>query len=251
MNICTKRAIGLAVCASALFFQAAVRADDPKPATLAKTVKVGDAVKYKGTIKIDLGGMAITVVQNRKHVVKEIKANGDVVSDIVDEGGKVDLGSGEMDVPAKPPETITSDKLGKITAYKPSTEPNMYLSDACLHLLSIVDRIVFSDKPVKPGDSWTSEVENPVAKGKKVAVKTTYVGTEKADGADAWKVKQTLDADTEGGKMTADVTALLDAATGQLISADQAVKGVPANNGPIDWTHKLVRVKADAAKAEK
>src|SRR5438874_1996316 len=122
MNVCTKRVIGLVIGAAALTFQSSVLADDAKPATLAKTVKVGDAVKYKGTIKIDLGGMAITVIQNRKHVVKQIKENGDVVSDIVDEGGKVDLGNGEMDIPAKPPETITSDKLGKITAYKPSSE---------------------------------------------------------------------------------------------------------------------------------
>lgn len=245
-----KPAISAAVLVAVLGLPAPVHADE-KAVTLARPFKVGDAVKYKGTITIDLGGQKITVIQNRKHVVKQIKDNGEIVIDVVDEGGKVDLGNGDMDIPARSPETITSDKLGKMSAYKPAPEENPYLSNTTLHLLAVVDRIVLTDKQVKAGDSWTTEIDNPAAKGKKVTIKTTYVGTEKADGADAWKVKQTVDADTDGGKLTADVTALLDAANGQLISADQTLKGVPGQMGPIDWTSKLVRVKGDDKKAEK
>ena len=241
------------MCAAILLtigLQSPVRADE-KAVTFARPFKVGDAVKYKSTATIDLGGQKIVVTQNRKHVVKLIKDNGEIVIDIVDEGGKVDLGGSEMDIPAKSPETITSDKQGKMLAYKPSAEENPYLSNTTLHLLAVVDRIVLTDKEVKAGDSWTTEIDNPAAKGKKVAIKTTYVGTEKVGGADAWKVKQTVDADTDGGKLNADVTALLDPANGQIISADQTLKGIPGQMGAIDWTSKLVRVKGEEKKAEK
>ena len=251
MRVTIKQALALALVASALGFQSSARADDAKPVTFARTLKVGDAVKYKATNEISVNGMEIKVVQNSKHVIKQVKDNGEVVIDVVDEGGKVDLGGSEMEIPVKAPSAFTTDKQGKVIAYKPSTDENPYISNPTLHLLVIVDRIVFPDKPVKAGDSWTSEVDNPVAKGKKVTIKTTYTSDDKADGIAAWKVKQTVEADTEGGKMTADITALIDSSNGQLISADQVLKGIPANNGPIDWKGKLVRVKADAAKAEK
>ena len=35
----------------------------------------------------------------------------------------------------------------------------MYFSNTALHLLAIVDRIVFSDKPVKPGDVLRMDIE--------------------------------------------------------------------------------------------
>jgi hypothetical protein len=83
-----------ALCALLPFFAAAARADDPKPVTIAATPKAGDSVRYKSTMKISVNGMDITVEQNRKHVVKEVKDNKDVVLVVEEEGGKVDLGGG-------------------------------------------------------------------------------------------------------------------------------------------------------------
>ena len=41
---------------------------------------------------------------------------------------------------------------------------------------------ILPEKEVKSGDSWQTEFDNPAAKGKKVTVKTSYLGTEKVDG---------------------------------------------------------------------
>src|SRR5262249_19773016 len=154
-------------------------------------------------------------------------------------------GGNDMDIPAGEPTTITVTKTGKVLTHKPEGE-NPYLSPSTRHLLLIVDRPIFSDKAVKPGDSWTTEIDNPAVKGKKVTVKTTYVGGDKVDGAAAWKLKQTVDADTEGGKMSADTTQIIDASNGQVISADQTIKGVPGMMGAMDFKSKLERVKGDA-----
>ena len=236
--------IGVPMCFLAFAAQATVRVDDSKPATLARTVKVGDTLRYKGNIAISVGGTDVTVEQNRKHTVKEVKENGDVVIEVGDEGGKVNIGGTDMDTPAGSPATVTTDKVGKIIAYKAPAEENQYLSPATLHLLQIVDRIIFPDKPVKPGDSWTAEIDNPTVKGKKVTIKTTYTGTDKVEDVAAWKVKQTVDADTDAGKFSAEVTAVIESANGQLISAEQTLKGVPGIMGPVDWKSKLQRVKA-------
>src|SRR5262245_16951975 len=90
-----------AVFVSAIGLQAPVWADE-KEVTLARPFKAGDAVKYKSTVNIELGGQKIVVIQNRKQVVKLVKTNGDVTFDVLDEGGKVDLGGGgDMDIPAR------------------------------------------------------------------------------------------------------------------------------------------------------
>jgi hypothetical protein len=96
-------------------------------------------------------------------------------------------------------------------------------------------------------------VDNPQVKGKKVVIKTTFVGEEKADGAPALKVKQTLEAETESAdtKLKAETTALLDPATGQLIEEEQTVKGVPGMMGPVDWTGTVKRMKAGAKEEKK
>ena len=41
------------------------------------------------------------------------------------------------------------------------------------------DYIVFPDNPANPGDTWTTEVNNPQVKGKKVTTKFTFDGIDK------------------------------------------------------------------------
>lgn len=246
------------LCALALIGQQAARADDVKPdeakaATLAHTSKVGDTVKYKSVVVLEFSGNEVTVEQTRKHTVKEIKDNKDVVVLIEGEGGKLIVSGAENELPGGSEITVTQDKANKILSFKPKTEDNPYLSTSTQHLLALVDNIILPDKPVKPGDSWTTEIDNPQVKGKKVTIKTTYVKTEKAGDAEVWKVKQTVEADTEvvDTKLKAEITATLDAASGQLIEAEHDVKGIPGTMGVVDWKGTLKRVKPEAAKAEK
>lgn len=223
---------------------AIVRADDDKPVTLASPAKAGDSVRYRSTIDVDLNGNEIKVIQNRKHTVKEVKDSGEITLIVAEEGGKLSLGGNEQEIPGGEPTTVTLTKTRKILTHKPDGE-NPYLSASTRHLLAIVDTPILPDKAVKPGDSWTTELDNPAVKGKKVTVKTTYVGNDKVDGTAVWKIKQTVEADTEAGKMSTETTSLLDASNGQLISAEQTMKGVPGTMGPMDWKGKIVRLKKD------
>jgi len=233
----------------------AARADDAKkddaPAKLAISFKVGDSARVKTNTSISVGGMDIALEQTRKHTIKEIKDKGDVVLETKEEGGKVNVNGTDQDIPGGGIVMVTLDKYNKILTYKPDAE-NPYLSKSTLHLMALAERIIFPDKAVKAGDSWKTEIDNPAVKDKKVTIKTTFVGMEKAEGVDAWKVKQTLEAETEGnGKMTAEVTFLLDASNGQLISGESELKGVPGQMGPVDFKGKTMRLKAEEEKKEK
>ncbi len=221
------------------------RAAEDGPSKLVPTIKAGDSYRIKSTISMNVDGSDITVVQTSNYTIKEIKSNGDAVTVKVDEGGIAKVDGEDMATPIGSPVTITTDKFGKLLAFKPDIEENPYITTAALHLLAMADHIVFPDKAVRPNDSWSVEIDNPAVKGKKITIRTTFLGTITA-GAPAWKVKQTLEADVEGGaKMTSEFTALLDPSNGQLISADESVKGAPTKMDAVSWTGKLTRVKSD------
>ena len=238
----------------------AVRADDAKkddakpditPVMLAVSFKVGDTARFRSNTNVSVGGMDIALEQTRKYTIKEIKDKGDVILETKEEGGKVSVNGSDMDIPAGGLIMVTLDKYNKILTYKPDAD-NPYLSKSTLHLMAMAERITFPEKAVKAGDSWKTEIENPAVKDKKVTIKTTFVGKDKVEGVDAWKVKQTLEAETEGnGKMTAEYTALLNASTGQLISAESDLKGVPGQMGALDFKGKTRRLKSDDDKTEK
>lgn len=251
----SKHRIGMgAMCALALVGQMAVYADQKEDAAksvdLKPTVKVGDMVRYKGSMTVSTSNGDVVVSSSEKHTLKEIKDNGDLVILVEDEGTKVDSGGMEQEFPAGSPVTVTLTKYNKVLSYKPKMEEQGVFSIPTLHLLMMVDRIVFPDKQVKPEDSWTTEADNPAVKDKKVKVKTTYVGMGKVGDKPAWKIKQMLEADVDGDtKMTAETTALLDPSNGQLIEAEQTVKGAPSQFGPLDWKGKVQRLKAEEKKA--
>src|SRR5438105_230723 len=125
-----------AVCALWTAGAQAVRADDAKPVSIVTTPKAGDSVRYKTTLKISVNGSEVTVEQTRKHVVKEIKENKDVVLAVEEEGGKVEAGGNDMDIPAGTPTAVTVDKANKVLAFKPEKEDNPYLSTAAQHLMA-------------------------------------------------------------------------------------------------------------------
>jgi hypothetical protein len=220
--------------------------------TLTRKVKAGDSVRYKTTLTLSANGADVTVEQNRKQTVKEVKESGETVTEITGEGDKLTVNGETNDIPPTAATTVTLDKSGKILSYKPAAADDPYLSTSTLHLLTLAEEIIFPDKAVKTGDSWKTEVDNPAVKEKKVVITTTFVGIEKVDGADVWKVKQTLEAETAGGgSLKSEMTALVETTTGQTLSAEQSVTGVPTSElGALDWKAKLVRVKAEAAKPE-
>lgn len=217
---------------------------------LTRKVKAGDTVRYKTTLSLTASGADVAVEQNRKQTIKEIKETGEIITEVVGEGDKLTVNGETNEIPPASPVLVTLDKNRKILSYKPQAADDPYLSTSTLHLLTIAEEIILPEKAVKAGDSWKTEVDNPAVKAKKAVITTTFVGLEKLDGADVWKVKQTLEAETSGGgTLKSTMTALLDPTTGQTVSAEQEVTGVPTQElGALDWKAKIIRVKPEAPK---
>src|SRR5204862_7601920 len=112
----------------------------------------------------------------------------------------------------------------------------------------------FTDKEVKPGDSWDTEPDNQAAKSKKVKLKTTFVGTEKVDGKELLKLKQAgePEVDDAGAKMSYETVYWLDPASGGIVKAESTVKDLPTLSvGVISMTVKMTAIKGEDKKADK
>lgn len=219
-----------------------------KPVAVAYSIKTGDANRYRMTMTITASGTNVVVEQNRKDTVTEIKPNGDTVTRIADLGGKVTVNGTEQEMEPAPGITMTMNKYGRVLSYKLDEDTQQYFTPQTMFLVVASGHPILSDKPVKPGESWTTQMDDPLVKGKTITIKSTFVGIERVDGADAWRVKQTMDAPTQdsGADMTTSVDALLDPSTGRLIKADEMYKSVPTTNGAVDWTGKAELIKVAA-----
>ena len=109
--------------------------------TLTRKVKVGDSVRYKTTLELTAQGTDVTVEQNRKRTVKEVKETGEIVTEVAGEGDKLIVGGESQDAPANAPTLVTTDKNGKILSYKPTGSDDPYLPASTLHLLELADEI--------------------------------------------------------------------------------------------------------------
>jgi hypothetical protein len=242
----TKQLLFGAACALLLVPGGVVRADD-KPVTLARTVKVGDAVREKVTVNASVMGMDIVVVQTAKTTAKEIDKKGQVIWVQTSEPSKITVGGQEQEQPATPPITETRDKYNKLVDFKPAEGGQDFMSAEVQKMTAMASQIIMPEKPVKADDSWTTEFDNPLVKEKKVTVKTTFVGTDKVDGKEYWKIKQTANGvtDKDGAKMTSDMTAWLDPADGSMFKMEGKVNDIPTQVGPLSWTMKLERLKLE------
>ena len=249
MRFKTNCALGGMICALALSTLGMARADDAE-VKLARTYKANDSRHYKQTIKTSVAGMDIVLTAVNKETVKEIKQTGDAVIVRENESTKMELNGSPQDAPTNPPVTFTYDKSGKLVDYK-SGNAGGFFDPGVEQLLAIAHNILMPDKAVKKDDKWENELDDPAVKNKKMTLKGAFLGTEKRDGKDLWKVKQSLEApiDDAGGKATFEITALLDPADGQVVHAEGAVKDLPTTQvGAISWTEEGDVVKPDADK---
>ncbi|HLK55962.1 MAG TPA: hypothetical protein VKU00_05345 [Chthonomonadaceae bacterium] len=226
-----------------------VRADD-SPVTLVRKDTVGETRALTMKLTSSLMGAEVKVEQKLKETTKEIKKTGEVVVEQKDEGSKVSINGMDMDQPPGPSATTTRTKLGKMVDWKVDKEDEQFLSLKLQRLLEALNETLFPEKAVKAGDSWETEIANPVIEDKKVKVKSTYVGTDKVDGVDLWKIKQTAEpvVNGDGDKVTHEQTVWIDPANGRLVKAEQEVKDIPTQLGKLSWK---VKIEAKAVKAEK
>lgn len=216
--------------------------------SLLRTYKVGEVSRYKSTISANLMGTDVLVTQTIKEEVKEVKENGHAVIVSTNEGGKVSANGQEQDIPPTPPITTTRDRLGKLVDFKKDESPQGLTTPEIERLMTALSDTLFTDKPVRAGDTWQVEIDNPVVKDKKVVVKGAFLGTEAVDGRNLWKVKQSgeADVDANGTKMTYEFTAWLNPANGQPVKVDGSVKDLPTQFGPLSMKVVMTLLPADS-----
>lgn len=219
---------------------------DDQPVTLKRTFKKGDVGRYKAESKIILGGGEAKMAGTSSLTVKEIKLNGDVVIEELDEGGTLTFNGTDREIPKGRPSLVTRTKYGKLLDFKVEETALSQQSPEVTRLMAAIGNPFLPEKPVKPGDTWENEVDNPLLKDKKVDVKTTFVGTEKVDGKAYWKLRQSSEAltDATGGKMTYEGAFWLDPANGQEERAEVNIKNLPSNFGSLTLQIKAERVKS-------
>lgn len=239
------RVLGGALLAFTLLASQTVRADDA-PVSLLVKPKVGKVTRSKTVIKTSVMGMDIVVNETQKDTIKEVKENGDVVTEIADEGVTVTVGGADMPQPAAPARTITRSKLGIVKVMNVD-EAGGFMAPEIAKLMASLSANLLTEKSVKPNDTWETEVENPAVKEKKVKVKSTYLGLEKVDGKDYWKIKQTAEAvvDTDGSKMGYEFTAWINPADGETVKVEGTAKDVPTQIGALTMQITSKAVKAD------
>jgi hypothetical protein len=240
---CAVCAIATAATIATVVPQAAYAQD--KPVNLAYNFKAKDSYRSKLQVNTSVNGQDVAVTATAKTEIKEIKPNGDFVVVLTNEGGKLNLGGQEQDQPAQPPVTATRNKYGKLVEYKAEDAAMGILAPEVQKLMAMLGEQLMTDKEVKKGDTWTTEIENPAVPDKKVSVKGTYLGTETIDGVEVWKMKQSADAavDKDGAKLSIDFTNWINPANGQVVKSEGTVKGLPTQFGPMDWTMKQELIK--------
>ncbi len=228
------RVLGGAFLALALLAGQIARAQDEKAVSLIVKPKVGRVTRAKTTIKTSVMGMDLLVNQTQKDIVKEVKDNGDVVVEIVDEGSTINIGGMDRDQPASPPYTMTRSKTGLVKESK-REDASGFMTPEVSKLMTAISSTILTEKPVKTNDTWQTEVENPAVKEKKVIIKGTYLGIDKIDGREYWKIKQTAEAvvDADGNKMSYEITEWYTPATGALLKMEGTVKDVPTQVGAL------------------
>lgn len=244
--------IGGMLLALALIAAQSANAEGAKT-VLVRKYKPG-ATTYKATVKTNVQGMDIVIEQSQKNTIKTVKDNGTIVILSEDLGGVMKFNGTETEQKGGAPTTETRDKLGKLIDYQHEADPMAFFTPEVQRLMASTADLILTDKEVAEGDTWESQLDNPVSRANKVKVKTTYQGIDKVDGVDLWKFKQSTEAvvNTDGSKTTTDVTVWINPKDGLLEKVDAKIKDVPTTQaGPIEFTLLVQRVKAAEAKAPK
>lgn len=212
---------------------------------LSYTNKVGDVHKTKVVVKFSIQGADVTLEELGKDEITEVKPDGTYTQKTSLEGGKISVMGMDQDIPPTAGDIVTRDKWGKLLSLK-ITDTGMPASftPEINKLLTGLSEVIFAGKAVKAGDSWDVSWDNPAAKGKKVTVKSTLVGTEKLNGKDVVKIKQSGEGatDEKDGKMKVEFTAWVDPKSGRTLKMEGKATDVPSAQTGGNLTFDMVVV---------
>jgi len=208
--------------------------------------KKGETQRYRTYIKIsarladDSGNLAITTRSSSRHEIKEVSEDGTAVYEQLDEKFDATF-NGKPVVPdpgaPKPkPITVTFAKNGLITK---RVNPNSDPFDPADKVIRALQSMPVPTAPLKVGDTWKTELPNPLLKNKLITANSTFKGTEKVLGLDALKIEQKMDFPSAFGADESETvhylaTYFLDTKDHQLLRATYTVKNAllpfPAKN---------------------
>lgn len=219
------------------------RATDPV-APWSFDLKKGDVLKYRTYIRIsgrmadDSGDLLLTTRSESRHDVKDVTADGVATYEQLDEKSEAAFNGKPVPPPAgKPlPVTVTLAKNGvMLKRVNPTADPASIADKTIV----AVQAVPVPPGTVKVGDTWKTEIPNPVIKGKTLTAVSTFQGTEKVLGLDALKVEMKMEFPTvlfasDFEIMQISVTYYVDLKDHQLLRAGYVIKNsvlpFPAKN---------------------
>lgn len=208
--------------------------------------KKGDVLKYRivtnvtGPLPNDQGDFHIDVTTHMSQEVKNVSEKGAAtIVTTIQKNEATFNGTPLPDDPAHYPiVTEVSSKNGLVLKHEVENAPPGL--EKFEDMMAILGNIPTPEKPVKVGDSWKTEVENRLVKGKKVTMTSTLVGREKIGDADTFKVKVEAEIPMMEGADEKDTVKIsgtynLDAAAGRFLRADYTVENaeLPTQVGPV------------------
>ena len=203
----------------------------------------GEAPRFRTYIRItarnpdDTDDIKLTVRSTSKNTVVDITPEGSVVWEQLDEKAEATINGMTLPVPDDiKPVVVTFSSRGIVTKrVNPSADP----ADLTQKLVRVFGSLPVPPMGVKLGDTWETELPNPMLKNKQLKVRSTFVAKESVLGVECLKVQLTATFPYAYGLDESDYlqfneTYWLDAKTRQLIRASYTAKNAllpfPAKN---------------------
>ncbi|MCS6776425.1 MAG: hypothetical protein RMJ43_00975 [Chloroherpetonaceae bacterium] len=171
--------------------------DEAKPAdnttyTWSFKYKKGEVLRFKeeGKLTLNAGGMElpaeVTTISRRE--VKNIAENGDVTMEDRLEESSFRFAGQEVPNPEPDRKTvIVINKAGIVTKLK--TENSQQAGSPMEKVGMLASSTPIPEKPVRIGEEWKTELDNPLLEGKKVTVLSRLTGKEKINGVETLVVQ--------------------------------------------------------------
>jgi hypothetical protein len=211
----------------------AAAAPASKPVHLKLRFKEGDVHRYRSVATISspaLGDGDARESSVSRETVTRVNPDGSAVIETVLETHQVLFNGSEIpsgDVAAFPKTVITMTPAAKLSEYKlVGTWPG---GGDLQRALAAAGSMSFPDKPLRAGETWAVETDNPVVAGKKIKSAFTYVGGEVVAGNEADRIRQVFELDLPGAAtpLKADLTLFLDKETGRRVKVTGKLDDVP------------------------
>ncbi|HEV2471149.1 MAG TPA: hypothetical protein VGS41_00680, partial [Chthonomonadales bacterium] len=156
---------------------------------------------------------------------------GDAHVEIDTKTFKVQLNGSPFPFPAPPAQQFVFDHAGMVLK-----SPDLPGSGSLPKGLEVLYNVPAPAAIVKPGDTWTADVNNPGVPGKKVTISLTYLGSRRLRGIDTARVQAKADipvSDPPDSKTTMSATGSydLDLSNGLPVAADYTVRNVALDTG--------------------